>query len=300
MNLKQFFSIIEIKTKIVSIGTYAAATSFMYSTGVTFDTGAAILMLVAVLCVDMGTTAFNTYFDYLKGVDNKKHNLEKDKILIHENVDPGSALLTALSLFFLAVIMGFILALWRGLILIPVGALSLAVGFFYTAGPKPISSTPFGEIAAGGFMGSVLFLLVCFVQTGSFSYAAFAASLPLLFTIAQILTVNNTCDMIGDREAGRKTLSIIAGGIFSRYIIIFESLAAATSVIYAVIMGYITTYQLFGIPVYLLLAVKKLTKLFKKGLNAETKGISMSIISDLFLEFVFIYSAVFTIVPYLE
>ena len=293
MNLKQFYSIIEIRTKIVSIGTYAAATAYMYSIGITFNTGAALLMLAAVLCIDMGTTAFNTYFDYLKGVDNKKHNMEKDKVLIHENVDPGNALITALSLFFLAAVTGTVLAFWKGLVLIPLGAFSMAVGFFYTAGPRPISFTPFGEIAAGGFLGTVLFMLVCFVQTGTFTASSFTASLPLFFTVAQILTVNNTCDMTGDREAGRKTLSIISGETFSRYIIIFESLAAAASVIYAVIMGYITAYQLFGIPVYLFLAVKKLTKLFKKGLNAETKGFSMTIISDLFLEFVFIYSAVF-------
>ena len=74
MTLKQFFSIIEIRTKIVSIGTYAAATAYMYSAGAAFNTGAALLMLAAVLCVDMGTTAFNTYFDYLIGVYNKKHN----------------------------------------------------------------------------------------------------------------------------------------------------------------------------------------------------------------------------------
>ncbi len=62
MTLGQFLSIVEIKTKIVSIGTYTAATAFMYSQGISFNIGAALLMLAAVLCVDMGTTAFNTYF----------------------------------------------------------------------------------------------------------------------------------------------------------------------------------------------------------------------------------------------
>ncbi len=293
MTLKQFFSIIEIRTKIVSIGTYFAATAYLYSTGIVFNTGASILMLAAVLCVDMGTTAFNTYFDYLKGVDNKKHNLEKDKVLIHENVDPGNALITALSLFFLAFIMGIFLSFWRGLILIPLGAVSMAVGFFYTAGPKPISFTPFGEIAAGGFLGTVLFMLVCLVQTGTFSVASFTASLPLFFTISQILTVNNTCDITGDREAGRKTLSIIAGAGFSRYIILFESLAAAASVFFAVKMGYIPSLQLYGIPLFLILTAKNLYRLYKKGLTAGTKGYSMGIVSELFLEFVVIYSAAF-------
>ena len=158
MTLKQFFSIIEIRTKIVSIGTYFAATAYLYSTGIVFNTGASILMLAAVLCVDMGTTAFNTYFDYLKGVDNKKHNLEKDKVLIHENVDPGNALITALSLFFLAFIMGIFLSFWRGLILIPLGAVSMAVGFFYTAGPETNIIYPIRRNCCRGVFSELFFL----------------------------------------------------------------------------------------------------------------------------------------------
>ena len=195
--------------------------------------------------------------------------------------------------------MGAFLAFWRGLILIPLGALSMAVGFFYTAGPKPISSTPFGEIAAGGFLGTVLFMLVCFVQTAEFTVSSFTASLPLFFMIAQILTVNNTCDITGDREAGRKTLSIMAGRRFSRYIILFESLAAAASVFFAVKMGYIPSRQLYGIPFFLILAVINLYRLSRKGLTAVTKGYLMGAVSELFLEFIFIYSSVFIFSSYL-
>ena len=293
MTVKQILSIVEIRTKIVSLGTYAAATAFLYSQNTAIHIGAAILMLASVLFVDMGTTAFNTYFDYLNGVDNQKFNLEKDKVLIHEGVDPGNALLTALLMFLLAVITGLILAFWRGLILIPLGALSMAVGFFYTAGPRPISSGPFGEIAAGGFLGSVLFLLVCFVQTGEFTSSAFIASLPLFFMIAQILTVNNTCDIIGDREAGRKTLSIKAGRKASLFIILFESLSAAVSVIIAAEAGIISSLQLYGIIPFLLIMTLILNKLFRNGLDAESKGYSMGKVSSLFLSFIMIYSSLF-------
>ncbi len=80
--------------------------------------------------------------------------------------------------------------------------------FFYTAGPKPVSSTPFGEIFAGGFLGTVLFLLVCFVSNRKIYIFICSSFTSDFFVIAQILTVNNTCDIKGDRAAGRKTLSI--------------------------------------------------------------------------------------------
>jgi 1,4-dihydroxy-2-naphthoate octaprenyltransferase len=40
---------------------------------------------------------------------------------------------------------------------------------------------------------------------------ALLASLPSTLVIASVLTVNNTCDVAGDREAGRHTLSVLVG-----------------------------------------------------------------------------------------
>ena len=58
-------------------------------------------------------------------------------------------------------------------------------------------------------------------------------------------------------------------------------------------MGYIPSLQLYGIPLFLILTAKNLYRLYKKGLTAGTKGYSMGIVSELFLEFVVIYSAAF-------
>ena len=81
----------------------------------------------------------------------------------------------------------------------------------YNFGPRPISHTPFGELAAGGFLGAVLFLLSFYLQAGRLTAEAVMRSLPLLLLVASILTVNNTCDIQGDRAAGRRTLSIVVG-----------------------------------------------------------------------------------------
>ena len=221
--------------------------------------------------------------------------MRKNKVIIHEGADPGHAFFTAAVLFALAVIMGLILAVWRGWMLIPAGALSMLIGFLYTGGPKPISTTPFGEIAAGGFLGSVLFILVCYVQTGFFSLSFIIASLPVFFTIAQILTVNNTCDLKGDEEAGRRTLSILIGIKASRVLIAFESLSAAGAVILASVSGFIPSLQLIGLIPYLLSVLFSLAALYKKGLTSESKDFSMGIISSLFVKFSLIYSVMFII-----
>ena len=85
------------------------------------------------------------------------------------------------------------------------------VGFLYTGGPYPISRTPFGELFAGGFLGSLLFVLSYYVQTLTFKWSAIVVSLPLLLLIGEILMVNNSCDRIADEIAGRRTLAILLG-----------------------------------------------------------------------------------------
>ncbi len=293
MTIRHFLSIVEIQTKIVSVGTYITAMAYLYWSKIPINPGAAVLMFAAVVCVDMGTTAFNSFFDYTKGVDTRDLNREKEKVLVHDGVDPGAAFWTGFILFALSIVMGFILALWRGWLLIPAGAVSLAAGFFYTGGPRPVSFTPFGEIVAGGFLGSLLFCLVCYVQTGEFTLPCFAASLPLFFTIAQILTVNNTCDIKGDREAGRRTLSILIGYKFSCLLIALESLSAAAAVFIAAQKGYLPAMQRSGMIFVLVFSLIRLLFLYKKGLSHESKGTSMGVVSSMFSFFVLVYSLVF-------
>lgn len=217
MTLRQFFRIVEMRTKIISVSTFSTAVLYTVYRTSHFDLLRFLLMAAAVLLVDMGTTAFNIYYDYQRGVDREDFEKEREKVLVYEGVPPEAALLAALSLFSGAVVFGLIIGLLTGLQVIAAGALSMAVGYFYTGGPYPISRTPVGEVFAGGFLGTVLFLITWFVTAGylpdypDLPVHAVLASLPSLFLIASILTVNNTCDIEGDKIAGRRTFSILFG-----------------------------------------------------------------------------------------
>jgi 1,4-dihydroxy-2-naphthoate polyprenyltransferase len=211
MTIRQFLGVVEIRTKVVSVSTLATATLYaLYDLG---GLGAATLALTipAVLLVDMGTTAFNTFFDYWKGVDHGAHTREPDKVLVTEGVPPLAALLVALACYLAAAALGIVLAFREGAWVLAAGTACLAIGFLYNGGPLPISRTPFGEIAAGGTLGTVLFLVAYGLQGGAWTAGPLLASLPGTFFIASILTVNNTCDIEGDRASGRRTLSILIG-----------------------------------------------------------------------------------------
>ena len=219
MTIGQFFGIVEMRTKIISLTTFAMGLAYAYYFTGKFDPLLALVMLVSVLCVDMGTTGFNAYFDYRNGTDRAHRNSEQNKVLLHQGVAAAAALRVSVVLFAGAVITGIVLAALTSWYIIPVGAVCMGVGYLYTGGPFPISRTPLGEVAAGGFLGTVLFMLTWFVQTGTVSWNAVLVSLSSSALVASILTANNTCDLENDREAGRYTLSIMVGRRFSEWII---------------------------------------------------------------------------------
>lgn len=289
MTFSQFNHIIEIRTKIISMGTFITGSIYALTQG-SWSWMTFLIMGCAVLCVDMATTGFNSYYDYLNGTDNRTYNRERDKVLVHEGVAPGTALMVSLALSASAVVLGLILAARSSWMLIPAGGLCMIAGYAYTGGPWPISRTPLGDLVAGGFLGTVLFMLSVFVLTGDISLHIFAASLPLFFMVALILMVNNTCDIEGDKAAGRKTLAILLGkngAISLMGVVGFASFASAFALSLAGIYPFPVIPMLvlsLAFSVHTALAMKS------RGFTMETKGPSIRGISRIFLTQVFALS----------
>ncbi len=242
-----------------------------------------IVMALAVLFVDMGTTGFNSYFDFINGTDKAQYNLERDKVLVHEGVSPTLALTISITLFGLAAILGLLLAYWTTFWLIPIGGVSMVVGYLYTGGPYPISRTPFGELFAGGFLGSLLFALSYYVQALSFKGGVIVVSLPLLLLIGEILMVNNSCDRVADKIAGRRTLAILLG---EKKSITASRLILLATLLLQLLLPFLGLTPRLTLPFTLggaLLALPIWRKMEKRGFSLATKGISMSGISKIYL-----------------
>lgn len=69
MRFRQVLGIVELRTKVVSLSTLACATLFALRENGRIDVFGLALTFPAVLLVDMGTTAFNSFFDYWRGED---------------------------------------------------------------------------------------------------------------------------------------------------------------------------------------------------------------------------------------
>ncbi len=288
MTWNTFLRIVEIRTKIVSVSTFLLALlSALWLLG-PIPWHLAGLLFIAVIAIDMGTTAFNTYFDFERGVDAVETNRETDKVLVHQQVAPGYALVTALGLFAFASVLGLFLVLWTGWPLLVLGVLSLAVAFLYSGGSKPISSTPWGEFFAGFFLGTVLWVVVFYVLAAperwlnNYWWQVPLLSLPSFLFIASILTVNNCCDRQGDALAGRRTLAIL-WGTKANTLVILQPLLAYTALGVLSIFGLLPWTFLLVALLGPAITIPFWRSMFQRGFSHATKGPNMGAVSQTFL-----------------
>lgn len=167
-------------------------------------------MLVASVLIQAATNMFNEYFDYLRGVDTIE-SVGVAGAITKDGVPPKMILRIGVSTLAVATLLGVYICAMSSWWLAVIGAVCMLVGYLYTGGPYPIASTPFGEIFSGGFMGSGIILLSCFIQQKFVTWDDLLVSIPSAILIGAILTSNNIRDMEGDRNNGRRTLAILLG-----------------------------------------------------------------------------------------
>ncbi len=152
--------------------------------------------------IQAATNMFNEYFDYMRGLDTAE-SVGIAGAITQDGVQPRMILRCAVLLLGLAALLGVYLCLQTTWWLAAIGGASMLVGYLYTGGPYPIAATPLGELFAGGFMGSGIVLLSCFIQQGSMNAYDVLVSIPSAILIAAILTANNIRDLKADRDHGR-------------------------------------------------------------------------------------------------
>lgn len=167
-------------------------------------------MLVASCAIQIATNLFNEYYDYIRGLDTKD-SVGIGGTIVHDGASPKFVMGLALGLYALAALLGIYICANSSWYLLLIGAFCMLIGYLYTGGPFPISASPFGELFAGGFLGTGVICISFFIQTGYVNWHTVAISVPVLVLIGLILTGNNIRDRVGDAANGRHTLVILLG-----------------------------------------------------------------------------------------
>lgn len=208
--LKEFYLCTRPHSYPAAIAPVLLGTVFAFSYASNIYYGRFILFLLACLFIQAATNLFNEYYDYKRGLD-KEDSLGISGSIVKGKLKAKSVLYGAIVLYICAFILGIILTLLTNIYVLLVGLICMIVGYLYTGGKYPIAYSPFGEVVAGFFMGTVIICLAFYFQTEWINKDVVIISLPLFLLIGAILLANNIRDLDNDKISGRKTYAILVG-----------------------------------------------------------------------------------------
>lgn len=204
----------------ILVGSAAALQSGGFASNLaSFHVDRFVAALVGTVAIHAGTNLINDYYDHTRGVDTASSIGPSG--VIQQGLLPARAVLVGgLALFTLGGILGLWLVAVVGWPILAVGAASVAAAYAYTGGPLPLGYIGLGDLVVFLFMGPVIVLAACYVQTGAVSAAATWASLPIGGLVTAILVVNNLRDLETDRARGKRTLATFLGrkGTLAEYV----------------------------------------------------------------------------------
>jgi 1,4-dihydroxy-2-naphthoate octaprenyltransferase len=173
------------------------------------------LSSTAVLSIMVATFLVNEYFDYETDLLNKDfHRLSGgSRILVLGLVPKRRALYSAYSLFGLAAVIGLVLHFYfeTGPLTIPLGALAILTGYFYTAEPLKLSYRSLGELAIWFTCGWLATALGYYLQTGEINAIVSLVSLPGATSVFLLILINEIPDIASDSLSGKRNLAVTLG-----------------------------------------------------------------------------------------
>lgn len=229
MTMKVFFELVEIRTKLASLFPFLVGLLFSAFFFGQVNAENMLLFFLAMLVFDMATTAINNLMDFKKA-KNDDYQENTNIVGVAKLSEKKVAYLIYTMIAFSSVI-GLYLTIQTSLLLLLMGGICFTIGIFYTFGPVPLSRMPLGELFSGVTMGFGIFFITIYLNIFNMGILDFAiregqillqidirsliaivwASVPMIFTIANIMLANNLCDLDQDITNHRYTLPYYIG-----------------------------------------------------------------------------------------
>ena len=169
-----------------------------------------VLALVGSIAIQGGTNLMNDYYDYKKGTDTPAVK-GTGGALLRGDMTPEQIFWAGIIAFAVGSAIGLYFVYATGPFILWLGLCSVAVGYFYTAGPFALAYVGLGELAVFIFMGPVMVLGSYYLQQPVIALPAIWAALPVSFVVAAILHANNLRDIDTDIINHKRTLATMLG-----------------------------------------------------------------------------------------
>jgi 1,4-dihydroxy-2-naphthoate octaprenyltransferase len=191
----------------VAVGTAAAAVALPDGR---VNVVLALLALIVALALQVAVNYANDLFDGIAGIDTAER-VGPRRVVAAGVVSP-QAMKVALALALgVAVVAGLAIAWLVDLRLLLVGVAAIAATLAYSGGRRPHASRGLGELSVFVFFGLVATVGSAYVQLGTVTPLALAASVPVGLLAVGLLMINNVRDVDTDTASGKRTLAVRVG-----------------------------------------------------------------------------------------
>ncbi len=176
-----------------------------------------IWSVIAVILVMLSTYLNGEYHDILEdeisGKTGKSAFAGGSQSMFDGSVKHVSVKIAGYAAIILAMLIGLLLQFYykTGIWTIPLGALGVFMGFFYSKPPLRLVNSGVGEIMIGFCYGWLPVAVGFYVQTGYIHDIVHWISIPIACTIFNVILINEFPDYTGDIAARKKNLTVRFG-----------------------------------------------------------------------------------------
>ncbi|WP_326717044.1 prenyltransferase [Vagococcus jeotgali] len=295
MNFKVFAELIELKAKAASVFPFLMGFLYSWYHYEQVKPFYMLLFFVSMILFNMFVDIWDNYMDYHNATEIHDYK-EETNIIGRENL--SLSLIKNMMSFSLisSAIIGIYLASQTSWIILWLGLFSYAMGILYSAGPRPLSSLPVGEITSGVTMGIVIPLICVYINVYdlvSFNWefigGVIMLSLPTALAISNLMLANNTCDVEEDILNNRHTLVYYIGK--KRAVMLFKILVLSSFIIVTIssIMG-IVPITLLGLWLVFPKIWKNVSTFSKEQIKTKTFSLAVQNLGIIALVQVILFS----------
>ena len=261
---------------IVGVFPFVLGTVYAYKEAGIFKLPVFILSVAAVICVMLVTYYNGEYYDIKEDAMSSRMGRNVfsggSQVIAQKLLPHRYAKIAAYISLGIAVAIGLILqfVFRTGVWTIPLGAIGLFFGFFYSKPPFRWVNRGIGEILIGFSYGWLPIAAAYYLQASSFDTYIIWMSIPVGLTIFNVILLNEFPDYRADSAAGNKRNIVVRLGL-ERSIIIYVTAQALTWIMFAVSMNirYSVASGITAAPFLILSIVLMISGLMKKYRNPK-------------------------------
>jgi 1,4-dihydroxy-2-naphthoate octaprenyltransferase len=198
----------------ISLAPILAGTSIAVLDGYGVRLDLALAALAASVLIHAATNLQNDVGDFRRGADGAGR-IGPPRATTEGWLPAAQVQVAVILCFALAFVPGAYLVAQGGWPIVAVGLASVAAGAIYTAGPRPVAYSGWGETFVILFFGLVAVGGMYYLHAGTIGTTALLAGAAIGLLAAAVLVVNNLRDIDSDRRIGKNTLAVRCGVRFT-------------------------------------------------------------------------------------